>query len=152
MNMSVQTSEFPVAWKEALVVPIPKGGDPTLVQNYRPISLLPLPGKILEKLIHKQIARYLEDNSILSHNQHGFRKEHSTVHSIAQLTTHISTKTDIGLPILAAFVDFCKAFDCVQHPVLLKKLSVLGLDDKLVQWFASYLTGQKAKDFGKRCV
>ena len=58
---SVETSIFPEAWKEALVIPIPKGGNLTLVQNYRPISLLPLPGKILDKLMHKQLTNYLEE-------------------------------------------------------------------------------------------
>ena len=91
-NLSVRSSCFPDAWKKALVVPIPKEGNSTKVQNYRPISLLPLPGKILEKLIHHQLSNYLESESLLADEQHGFRKNHSTVHSIAQLTSHINKK------------------------------------------------------------
>ena len=115
MNLSLDMSIFPMAWKEALVVPTPKGGNLMLVQNYRPISLLPLPGKVLEKLMHKQITNYLEKESLLTDNQHGFRSRHSTVHSIAQLTLYINKKAADGLPTLATFVDFRKAFDCVQQ-------------------------------------
>ena len=120
MNLSVKTAIFPEAWKDALVVPIPKGGNLTEVKNYRPISLLPLPGKLLEKLLHKQLSEYIEDNSLLTDNQHGFRKGHSTIHSIAQLTGYVNKKMDKKLPTLATFIDFRKAFDCVQHPVYLK--------------------------------
>ena len=73
-NLSIRTSKFPNAWKRALVVPIPKSGNLTKVQNYRPISLLPLPGKILEKLIHQQLSGYLEMEALLSNSQYGFRK------------------------------------------------------------------------------
>ena len=82
-NLSLETSIFPTDWKKATVVPIPKTGDLTSVQNYWPISLLPLPGKILEKLIHSQLADYLEKNSLLTSAQHGFRANHSTIHSVA---------------------------------------------------------------------
>ena len=89
-NLSLGTSTFPDAWKRALVVPIPKSGDLTLVKNYRPISLLPLPGKILEKLVHAQLSGYLEANSLLAAGQHGFRREHSTLHSVAQFTDYVN--------------------------------------------------------------
>ena len=145
MNLSLKTSSFPGAWKEALVIPIPKGGNLTLVKNYRPISLLPLPGKILEKLMHKHLTNYLDEESILTDNQHGFRKGHSTIHSIAQLTTFVNKKADIGVPTLATFVDFRKAFDCVQHEILLRKLSALGMHCKVIEWFRSYLTGRSQR-------
>ena len=125
MNLSVKTSIFPKAWKEASVIPIPK----------RPISLLPLPGKI-----HKQVAGFIEEDSLLSCNQHGFRKEHSTIHSIAQVTDYIKKNSDRGLPTIATFVDFRKAFDCVQHPILLEKLAALGLHKSVTCWFKSYLS------------
>ena len=84
-NLSLTTGIFPDKWKMGLVIPIPKTGDLTKVQNYRPISLLPLPGKILEKLAHQQLYNYLENQELLSDAQHAFRKSHSTIHSIAQL-------------------------------------------------------------------
>ena len=143
MNISVQSSILPTEWKNALVIPTPKSGNLSLVQNYRPISLLPLPGKILEKLMHKQLMLYVDENSLLTKYQHGFRKGHSCIHSVAQLTNFIDKKMDSGTPTLAAFVDFRKAFDCVQHPILLQKLSCLGLAKSVIDWFRSYLTGRR---------
>ena len=144
-NLTLKTCTFPMAWKKALVIPIPKAGNLTKVQNYRPISLLPLPGKLLEKLVHAQLSDHLENIKFLTDNQHGFRKQHSTIHSIAQLTNYINTKMDKGQPTLAAFIDFRKAFDCVQHPILLDKLSTIGIDEKAVKWFESYLTGREQR-------
>ena len=141
-NLSVRTTIYPKKWKEALVIPIPKSGNLSQVQNYRPISLLPIPGKLLEKLVHTQISNYLEDISFLVEEQHGFRKNHSTVHSVGQLTSYINYKMDRRLPVLAAFIDFRKAFDCVQHPILLEKLHATGLHSNVCTWFESYLTGR----------
>ena len=115
------------------------------MQNFRPISLLPLPGKLLEKLVHNQISAYLESETLLDKNQHGFRKGHSTVHSVAQLVNYISTKSDNGLPTLVAFLDFRKAFDCVQHDVLLRKIEKLNLAPGVVKWVASYLANRKQR-------
>ena len=146
-NLSLSTSVFPMDWKKATVVPIPKAGDLTQVHNFRPISLLPLLGKILEKMVHSQIANYLEANSLLIDSQHGFRAGHSTAHSIEQLTTYISTKQDSRLPTLATYIDFRKAFDCVQHPMLLKKLSRMNLGIDVVRWVESYLKSRVQRVF-----
>ena len=139
-NLSLETSVFPAEWKKAMIVPIPKTGDLTLVQNYRPISLLPLPGKILEKLVHTELAHHLESNSLLTNDQHGFRRGHSTIHSVAQLTNFVNMKLDAGLPIIATYLDFRKAFDCVQHPTLLDKLAKMNLGDSIIEWVRSYLS------------
>ena len=144
-NLSVKSSVFPEEWKVALVIPIPKSGDLSKVQNYRPISLLPLPGKILEKLIHSQLSEYLETELLLSPNQHGFRKNHLTLHSIAQLTNSIDTKMDSKIPTFPTFIDFRKAFDCVQHNVLLGKLKQLEIGDSVINWVKSYLSFRKQK-------
>ena len=146
-NLSIKTSKFPKAWKRATIIPIPKTGNLTLVQNYRPISLLPLPGKILEKLIHHQLSTFLETDLLLDQNQHGFRKNHSTIHSIAQLTDYISKKMDSRLPTLVTYVDFRKAFDCVQHPILLEKLTKLGFGRQITDWVGSYLSDRSQRVF-----
>ena len=151
MNLSILSSSFPDAWKKALIEPIPKSGNLTQVKNYRPISLLPLPGKILEKIIHAQLSHYLESNYFLTPDQHGFRKSHSTIHSIAQLTGFINSKLDSGLPVLAAFIDFRKAFDCVQHPVLIRKLRELGLGEPAIDWISNYLADQKQRVYANNC-
>ena len=144
-NLSIPGAQFPDIWKRALVVPIPKQGNLTKVQNYRPISLLPLPGKILEKLVHHQLSDYLETEMLLAGEQHGFRRNHSTIHSIEQVTSFINKKMDAKLPTAAVFVDFRKAFDCVQHPVLLNKLRNLGLSELVINWVDNYLTNRKQR-------
>ena len=138
-NLSIKTSVFPEPWKKALVVPIPKTGDLTNVKNFRPISLLPLPGKIMAKLIHQQLTSYLNDESLLTDSQYGFRKNCSTIHSVDQLTSYINTKFDEGTPVLSVFVDFRKAFDSVQHAVLLDKLAGLNIHSGVLNWVTSYL-------------
>ena len=144
-NLSRQSTTFPNSWKKALVIPIPKQGNLTQVKNFRPISLLPLPGKILEKLVHKQIANHLESEALLIEEQHGFRRGHSTIHSVAQFTTFVNKKLDIRSPTIATFIDFRKAFDCVQHPILLDNLVAMGLDNSVVEWVKSYLTERKQR-------
>ena len=144
-NLSISSSKFPKAWKQALVIPIPKVGNLSLVQNYRPISLLPLPGKILEKIIHQQLSDYFEQEALLTEDQHGFRKAHSTNHSVAQLTNYVCKKLDSRMPTLVAYVDFRKAFDCVQHPILLIKLVQLGVGEKVLMWIESYLSERVQK-------
>ena len=145
-NLSIRSSRFPTAWKQALVIPIPKTGNSSLVQNYRPISLLPLPGKILEKLVHQQLSNYLEMDELLAEEQHGFRK-HSTMHAVAQLSNYINKKLDARKTALVAYIDFKKAFDCVQHPLLLDKLANLGVGERVLNWVESYLTDRKQKVF-----
>ena len=142
-NLSIGLSRFPDAWKQAMVVPIPKSGNLTKVQNYRPISLLPLPGKLLEKLVQQQLSTYLETEALLMEAQYGFRKNRSTVHSAAQLLNYVNKKLDSKIPTLAVYVDFRKAFDCVQHPVLLEKLANLNLSGSVVDWVDSYLSNRK---------
>ena len=144
-NLSLEKACFPDNWKKALVVPIPKQGNLTKVQNYRPISLLPLPGKVLEKLVHSQLSEHLETDSLLSDNQFGFRKSRSTVHAIAQVTDFINKKMDAHLATIALFIDFKKAFDCVQHPVLIRKLKDLGFSDTIITWVTSYLSHRKQR-------
>ena len=146
-NLSIADAHFPEDWKKALVIPIPKQGNLTKVQNYRPISLLPLPGKVLEKLIHQQLSLFFKENSLLADEQHGFRRNHSTIHAISQVTDYINTKMDARLAIPAVFIDFRKAFDCVQHSVLLGKLRNMGLGEIVIDWIRSYLSNRQQRVF-----
>ena len=140
VNASLQTNKFPAAWKRARVVPIPKTGDLTDVSNYRPISLLPTPGKILEKVVHKQLENHFELEELLTDFQHGFRKGRSTTHAITQLLNHVYTNMNNSTPTVALFIDFRKAFDCLQYPTLLDKLTKLDLGDATIDWIKDYLT------------
>ena len=139
LNLSIETALFPDSWKEALVIPIPKSGDLSSVANFRPISLLPQPGKILEKLVHNKVNHYIEHNLLMSDNQHGFRRNRSTIDSLFQRTRQINHNMDKRFTTLATFIDFRKAFDCVQHNLLLKKLKTLNLAKSTIEWFESYL-------------
>ena len=144
-NCSLKTGIFPDAWKKANVVPIFKGGDREAVGNYRPISLLPLPGKILEKIVHSKISEFLEAYAFLTEHQGGFRKGFSTVSTIADLTDDIFTEINEGRTTLAAFVDLKKAFDTVNTEILLKKLTAAGITGRMLDWCTSYLTGRSQK-------
>ena len=102
-NVIFTTGIYPTSWKRANVVPLYKGGDLTSVNNYRPISLLPLLGKIIEKIIHAQISKFLDDNHILYSQQDGFRKGCSTIDTIASFTDDIYNEMDKGNCTAAAF-------------------------------------------------
>ena len=138
-NFSIQNNTFPNQWKKALVIPIPKTRDLNKLENYRPISLLPLPGKILEKLIHNQLSNYFEENNLLSDNQFGFRRQRSTTHAISQVLNQIYTNINRSALTVACYIDFSKAFNSVQHNTLLYKLAHLNLSSNVVCWIASYL-------------
>ena len=141
-NLSFATGIFPEAWKQATVIPLFKGGDRTSVENYRPISLLPIAGKLIEKIAHNQMTLFLEDNAILSDKQNGFRKGFSTASAVADLTDDIFSSINDGEVTLAVFVDLRKAFDTVCHEILCKKLSNYGLRGKVLDWCTNYLEGR----------
>ena len=101
------------------MVPIYKGGDKENTGNYRPISLLPLPGKILEKIVHLRVSDFLDENEFLTEHQGGFRKGFSTTSTIADLTDDIFSEINMGSTTVAAFVDLKKAFDMVDTAILL---------------------------------
>ena len=145
LNRSLELGQFPDAWKMATVTPIPKSGDLTQISNYRPISLLPLPGKIMEKIIHKQLMDFIEVNDILSDSQYGFRKERSTVQAVHNLTEEINIAFNKSLFSVAIYIDFKKAFDCVQYPVLLQKLKNIDLSITALNWLESYLDNRQQR-------
>ena len=141
-NMSIKSTTFPDEWKKTTVIPIPKAGDLQKVENYRPISLLPLPGKILERLLHNQISVELENAEYFTQYQHGFRKSHSTLHSTLQLVNQINCNMDKRTPTVAIFIDFRKAFDCVCHDTVMNKIAATNLGPQTVKWIESYLSGR----------
>ena len=144
-NSSIESHSYPNSWKNAVVIPIPKKGDLTSVSNFRPISLLPQPGKLLEKLVHNRLNTYIESCNLLSTNQHGFRKNRSTLDAVFQLTNQINCNMDKKIPTLVSFLDFKKAFDCVQHSILINKLKSLNIDTNTLLWLQDYLTERSQK-------
>ena len=141
-NLSFTTGTFPKAWKSATIIPLFKSGDRTKVENYRPISLLPLPGKLLERIAHEKISAFLDECKILSHRQSGFRKGYSTVSAVADLTDDLFTAINCSRFSLAVFVDLRKAFDTVNHVILCKKLEKNGIRGDVLQWCENYLSGR----------
>ena len=139
-NSSFTTGVFPTRWKCATIIPLYKGGDKTEVSNYRPVSLLPLPGKIIEKLVHSKMLSFMNENGIISEKQGGFRKGFSTASTIVDITNRLFANIDEGLTSLAAFIDLRKAFDTVNHGILIKKLQCYGVDSLNLLWCENYLS------------
>ena len=129
-------------WTLAKIIPLFKKGDITEVGNYRPVSLLPLPGKLLKKIVHTRMYNYLKLNNLLNKDQGGFRPGHSTTGTVAQFTDDIMLELNKNNCTLATFIDFRKAFDTVNHSILLSKAENMGIRRSSLEWLRSYLYGR----------
>ena len=143
INLSFTKGVFPELIKTAKVIPSFKGGSTADVNNYRPISLLSIFDKIIEKLMHKQLYAFLEQHEVLFENQFGFRKKCSTAHSLIEITEKIKESIDNQMFGCGIFIDLKKAFDTVNHEILLRKLEHYGIRGPALKWFESYLTNRK---------
>ena len=141
-NLSIKFSYFPKDCKLAKLKPLYKKGTKTDPENFRPISLLAIVSKIIEKVIHDQTMNYLTENSILYRHQSGIRKNHSTDTSLAYLTDKILTGFDSGVFTGVILIDLQKAFDTINHDILLRKMSALRFSDRSINWFQSYLSNR----------
>ena len=142
-NLSMVLGSFPDACKTAKVKPLFKKGSKTDPSNYRPISLLPLLSKVFERVVLDQTEEFLSLNKILYDYQSGFRKNHSTDTCLSFLNDKILKGFDDGLVTGMILIDLQKAFDTINHDILLKKLSIIGFSDHTVKWFQSYLSNRK---------
>ena len=125
------------------VIPIHKGGSTQEVNNFRPISLLSIFDKIMEKIMHRKLYYFLEENNILFKKQFRFRKNNSTVYALMEITEKIKKSIDSGLYGCGIFIDLRKAFDTVNHDILLMKLQHYGIRNNMLSWLKSYLTDRK---------
>lgn len=142
-NLSLSQGVFPQIWKTASLTLIHKSGDKTTPCNFRPISLLSILSKILEKTVHRRLCKYLETNDLLSPCQFGFRRGKSTEDAIAKLLETVTGNLDKGRCCVGVFLDLAKAFDTVSVPILLKKLENLGVRGVALHWFWSYLSNRQ---------
>ena len=142
---SIYTGIFPNEWKEARVSPVHKNGAKHEPSNYRPISVIPTVSKIFEKIVFDQLNKYFNDNNLLTSCQSGFRSLHSTMTALLEATNSWSVNIDNGLVNEVVFIDLKKAFDTIDHQIILKKLRNYGIDHCSLKWFKSYLTGRTQK-------
>ena len=132
-------------WKEGKVRPLYKNGPKDDTNNYRPISILPVISKMLEKHVHDSLMTYLTSHKLLHSTQSGFRPNHSCETALLQTVNKFLEAINNSQIIVMVMVDFRKVFDLVDHTLLLKKLRHLKLSDKTINWFSSYLLDRKQK-------
>ena len=147
INLSIEKGRFPSSWKCAKVIALFKQGDRTDKDNYRPISILPKVSKVIERAVHSQLYEYLISNNLLAVNQFGFRHGRSTALALTQFTDEVLSNMDKGLVNGVVFIDLKKAFDTVNHEILLKKLKAIGIISTNLAWFHSYLSSRSQKTF-----
>ena len=146
-NCSLSSGKVPDTWKSATVIPLKKEGNSTDVNNLCPISLLPIQGKMLEKIVHKRLINFLDNNNLLDVYQGGFRPNHSTTDTIVKFTECLYKGMNKGEITLAVYIDLRKAFDTVNHSILLKKLSKLGIKGTNWSWIENYLFSRTQTTF-----
>ena len=144
-NQCIATGKTPDEWKEANITPIPKSPSATLPPQFRPISVLPVIAKVYESLIHKQLYSYLVNKSLLHPCQSGFRPDHGTQDVLLKTVDDWRKALDLGKCIGTVFVDLSKAFDSIDHSVLLSKLKSFGIKGMEFDWFCDYLSRHKQR-------
>uniref|UniRef100_A0A146M6K4 Putative RNA-directed DNA polymerase from transposon BS n=2 Tax=Lygus hesperus TaxID=30085 RepID=A0A146M6K4_LYGHE len=139
INLSISSSEFPDIFKTAKVVPLHKGGSKADPSNFRPISMLSVLSKILEKWVKQNLVAYLEDNNILSPFQYGFRSGRCVDDALFDLTSELYKIRDEKSKAILVCLDICKAFDSIDRGVLLQRMELIGVRGSSLAWFSSYL-------------
>ena len=140
--MSFESGHFPSNWKSAKVTALFKSGEADNCNNYRPISVLSTISKIVERAAHTQFYQYLDENKLLYKRQYGFRRQRSTSSALLQFADDVLNNMEHGTVTGVVFLDLKKAFDTVNHRILLLKLGALGVDSPSVAWFKSYLNNR----------
>ena len=142
-NVFIEASIFPDILKVAQVTPIFKKGGPQLFDNYRPVSLLPIFGKIFEKIIYSRLYSFLSAKNIICNQQFGFRKNHSTTHAVNYSVNMTLNSIENNKHVLGIFIDLSKAFDTINHEIMLLKLSNYGIRGNCLKLIENYLTSRK---------
>jgi len=139
-NSSLKNNIIPSDWKRANITPIFKNGDKSKVENYRPVSLTPFYGKILEKIIKKHIETFLIETNFVNDSQHGFRKGRSCLSNLLVCQNSVIDYIDSGAPVDIIYLDFQKAFDKVPHDRLISKVRKAGIGGRVADWLENWLS------------
>ena len=142
-NMSLKTGRYPQSFKLARVVPVFKKGDRNQCNNYRPISILPCISKVLERIAYNQLYAFLSKHNIILPSQYGFRKNHSTDLAVLDLHDKITSAISNLQYVVGVMLDLSKAFDTLDHTILLRKLEHNGVRGTPLAWFSDYLTNRQ---------
>ena len=143
VNLSIMYSKFPAAWKHAKIIPLHKKDDILNPKNYRPVAILPILSKILERVIFEQVVEYFDKNHLFHPNHHGFRKNHNTCTALLQMYDGWVEAAERGELTGVCMLDMSAAFDVVNHELLLKKLRLYGFNQTSLTWMTSYLSSRK---------
>ena len=143
VNLCLSKGRFPQQWKFSKVVPLHKKENQTLPENYRPVALLCVLSKVLEKAVFQQVINYMEINMIIHPSHHGFRSLHSTCTALLEMHDKWLCAIGRGEAVATVLVDLSAAFDVVDHSVLLNKLSIYGLSSNALSFMQSYLSGRQ---------
>ena len=142
-NMSLDQGIFPTVHKTGKIFPLYKSKEMEDIKNYRPVCLLNTVGKLLEKIVSSRMISYLEENNILINNQFAYRKGKSTEIAIIEYVKKVIESLNENKYVISVFLDLTRAFDCVNHEILLAKLKHYGLTGQALNWFRTYLTDRK---------
>ena len=143
LNMSLTQGVVPNELKLAKVIPLFKSGDKQLIKNYRPVSILPVFSKIFERISYNRLYSFITQNNLLYKYQFGFKKHYGTNSALILLIDKIMNSLNNGDIVLGLFLDFSKAFDCVNHEILIRKMSKYGIRGLCLDWFIDYLSQRK---------
>ncbi len=141
-NLSINHGIVPDEMKVARIIPLFKFGDSATFTNYRPVSILPSFSKFLERIVYNRLLNYIDKNKILCDSQYGFRKDYSTSLALIDIYDKISSALDQREFAVGIFLDLSKAFDTVNHNILLDKLNYYGIRGLSLDWFKSYLSNR----------
>ena len=152
INLSITSRKFPSTWKKSKIIPLHKKDDLLDPKNYRPVAIVRILSKILERIVFNQLISYLNENNLLHPNHHAYRAEHNTSTALIQMYDSWLQAVEAGELAGVCLLDMSAAFDVVDHTLLIQKLSLYGLDDDSLSWIRSYLSGRSQSVIIEGCL
>ena len=140
INLSISSKEYPVAWKRSKVIPLHKKEDLLNPKNYRPVAIIPILSKVMERVVFNQMVAFISENKLIHPNHHAYRANHNTTTALLQMYDGWLDSLEKGEMAGVCFLDMSAAFDIVDHKLLIKKLELYGFDAGMLSWVLSYLS------------